>query len=575
MKGMRLWPVGDDFNVAHFPNSLAYQRVYRPKDGDPYTKDRFVFQAPLEVTEHYFVDGTDYWRVLVDGRALDLLPFQGLTQALRKTGHVIGRMHLDDCVGAVLANESPPVKEAFATYGVFEKEDRLELCENPIPVKPLQMVAWDRMEPFISYTPSKADLEAYVDLQNFWNPYEILTPLGLGLAAPFAYLLRGHNVMFPHYFAWSPEPDLGKSVSALACSRSLFATESASGSAIASTRNDFRLIANLDSACLPLTVDEGEEIPRSLFPTLKESAERQEVSQRGRQDQTVEHFLSRRVLLITGNNQPIRMESVLKRFLIPRFDSSARVQRADKNRRRELDTLFRHLKPVGFQLIRWAVSRWPTIRDLLDEFRAWENTIDGTRDWHSSKRPQAWACVYLGLQILEEGCEKLHVDWSAPSITDFLQRVVEPVETATWGMERRPLERFLSWFDMWRVRNVQRVAEVGEGTVYTVDSIRGYGEIFDETTLSVPTERMGDLVTRSREFRMWRVRSSLLDEYNRYVDPAARIANKAELSRMTADHLGIPYEMVLERDGAKVVRLGGKPHRVGFVPQSLETEEAD
>ncbi len=539
------YDLGDRLAVRHHRDGL-YLVHFTANGGE---SERIVVDGHIEILEHLKVDGDSYWHLKTEEERL--LSFRGIKRELTEEGRVLDRRNLDDVLAAML-RAGPAARESHATFGVYSKDGSLEICTDPVPVKAEQEKAWEMIGALVDRGVVPEELEAYRSMLDFWHPWEVLPAFGLGIMAPFSLLLRERKILVPHLFNWAPEMDLGKSITAMIASDRLWGLEHISGPGL---NSEFRLASQLDAICLPRAVEEAERLKASLWPTLKESAERRLADKRGTPDLGMVDYWSRSVLLLTGNSLPISTESVLKRFLVNRFDSGSRLER--KSQSTEVDTSFNELQPIGFQLLRWAVEKWPTEEALLYVFKGFEDDIRKAESkWASPKRPQVWACVYLGLRIFEEGCRRTGVAWKVPPIEIFVKEIVTRVESATWQMRRSHVERFHSWLEMYMARNEITVRE-GEETRTVV---RGEGKIFRPDTLEVKKERVPGY---------W-VTSSLLDEYNRMADGEERIPTLAELAKQAADYRGLPYEDVLDMEEgkspqARAVKIGGKSVRAAFV----------
>jgi len=511
---------------------------------------RYVIRARMKPLSRLVVDGATFFEYDLDGRSR-ILKVDELHKLLKSEGSVVYQSRAMDVLSAVSREMARETKEVHATFGVYsETGGDLKICDNPIPVKDEQRRVWDSIESLLQRNAGPQDLRPYLEVLRFWHPYEVLPSLGAGLAAPFTPVLRDKMVLFPHVYNWAPESDLGKSLVAIIASQKLWGIAPTSGPAFTSA---FRIAAQLDSSCHPIAVEEADRLDNRHWPVLKDSAERWLADKRGAKDLTVHAYHSRSVLLLTGNVMPITQGPVLKRFLIVRFDSAARRQR--KKRSQELEDLSGRLAPIGYSLLRWFLEEHPSTADLLQMVDTYKQVIrEQQLSWSSAKRPEAWACVYLGLKILETGCRRCDLDWRAPAIQEFYREVIAPVEGSTSDLKRSSVEAFSSWFAIWCINHPRRFTERGMSS----GNIAGEDELFRSDVIRVGKEEIeGHWITKA-----------LLDLFNDETDDVNRISTHVELAKQAADLAGLPYSEVLDADRVHVknVKIGGKAMRAAFVP---------
>jgi hypothetical protein len=519
--------------------------------GDKNERERCVIKGSVKPLARLRVDGEVYYRWKVDGEDLTA-KVDDLLDRLRGEGYILCKSRAQDVLSAVASGMAERTEERHATYGMYADGDDLELCEDPLPVKDEQVHVWEQVKGTVKREATKEELQNYIDMLDHWHPYEVLPALGLGLAAPYTPVLRRSGCFVPHLFHYAPEPDLGKSLVAQMASQKMFGIEEISGEGIES---HYRLAAHLDSIALPLDVEEADKLKDNLLPVVKNSAEQWIAAKRGTKELTMERYSSRAVFIMTGNTLPTETESVLKRILTVRFDSSARGER-----RKNADVVrdkFEELRPVGFWLERNYLADYHSKDEFLEAVGQYADQIAAARsEWESPQRPRAWAVVYFGLMIFEEGCRAMKVDWEAPSIKEFVGSVVDIVERSTWESRRTNVERFVDWFDMWRVRNTRTII----GTDGTGHEIQGENEIWKEGMIDVGGE--------ARE-GVW-ITSPMLDDYNKRARPAEKIPNLKELAVQAADAAAIPYDLVLEQgaERVKLIKFGSRPKRAAFLARA-------
>jgi hypothetical protein len=223
----------------------------------------------------------------------------------------------------------------------------------------------------------------------------------------------------------------------------------------------------------------------------------------------------------------------------------------------------KELRPIGFQLIRWYVEETGTATALLKNVEDWTEAIRNERlRWGSTKRPEAWACTYLGLKVFENGCKRCGVDWVAPSVSDFVKNVVEFVESSTYGLKRSNVERFRSWFQQYRAKNTRRVYESTSRESYY--ETQGENETWCKHSIDLGT----------KNFKGYLITVALLDEYNNQRKDE-QIASLKELGVQAANEVGIPAVNILditEERKIKKCSIGGKFQRAAFLPETDEPE---
>jgi len=510
-----------------------------------------VVAGCVEPRARLLVDDEVYYRWCVDGREVTA-KLDALLDQLHGEGAILSRRNASDVLSVVAREMIQTTEERHATYGIYPDGDKLVLCEDPLPVEDEQASAWEQVKEHVGRSVTPEEAQAYINMLAHWHPYEVLPAIGAGLAAPFTPALRQAHIFMPHIFHHAPEHDLGKSAVALMASWYLYGIGEISGEGIGS---QFRLAAHLDSIALPLTVDEAAKLPESQLPIVKDSAERWTPAKRGTKERRMVHYHSRAVLIMTGNTLPTENAAVLKRILTVRFDSSA--QRERRKKAELVKARLEALKPIGFAAVKGYVNAHPIKAELLETIGGYAHEIGMAReDWESAQRPQAWACIYLGLKVFEEFCRAVGVKWVAPSIKAFVEQVVEPVERSTWESRRTNVECFVDWFEGWCATHQRRVEAVHE----SYSEVQGKDEIWKEGTIEVHGETLeGVFIT-----------SGMLEIYNRQARPSERISTLKELAMQAANPAGIPYNLVLESDTGPVkkIKFRGLSKRAAFVPSS-------
>jgi len=514
------------------------------------------YVRPLDQVD---VDGDIFFRVALGPSREIVTTADQLMKRLDREARVVAHGPSRDVLNQVLRHFAPNPVQTHATFGAYADDaGRLALCLDPTPVQKEQETAHDEISAALGYNPVPEDFQAYADFASMFHEYEVLPAMGLGAMAPFALELRRNKITVPHAWLYSPEKGLGKDLVAWAFSSKMWGREALTGDAL---NSDFRFAALCDSACVPLVVDEAERLDsRHRGADLKAMAERAIVDKRGTAELGMVTYRSRAVLLFTGNAMVFPSGPELARFLVSRFDSSKLLER--RARHAEGEAAFARLRPVGLAVARAVVEMCGTGEALVSRVRKLGAQIEAAAPpelFKDPRRAEEWGVVCLGLQAWEAVMRRAGAEWSAPDITDFVERVVRPVEGSTWEGETTPLDAFLSSFAIWRTKNTVS-ARITDERGYTITETlpKGKGEIWDEGVLEVGSTRVpGYFVTRA-----------ILDQLNREQPaPDLKIRSLKELAIMGADRWGIPRSAVLDRSGQVPLHyFGTRRERAAFVP---------
>jgi len=555
--GNSSFPLSDSEYVTWTPQEIRICRKTVAGQGD----SRITIKNPPKPLRRLLVDGDTYFEYEFNGKSVTT-KVDDLLHTLSSEGCVLFRQRAMDALSAVTVGMARETVRVHATYGVYDEDGKLRICERPHPVKPEQMRIWEQTADASKHEPTAEELYAYLEVLKHWHPYECMPFMGAGVASPFTPIIRGRRMLFPHLDAWSPERDLGKSLVTIIASTQLWSIETTTGPAIDSK---FRFAYHLDSSCLSLAVEEADKLKPGLQSVTKESAERWVADERGTSDLDNIQYCARVVLMLSGNNIAFSLSAAqLKRCLIVRFDSTAKRFRKKGNK--QLEEAVDNLAPVGYGLIRWWVQDHPSTDELVRSLREWKEQIRTARSaWGSPKRPEAWSCVYLGLKILEHGCKKLGLDWRAPTVELFVEKVAVPVEESTWAVERSNASRVASWLFKYtsEFKRTEKTWEVTRAVSRGEDETwRDAGDLVRVGGKTVPGRFMID---------------ALLDTYNDQADDAFQVPSVIELTKQGADEAGIPYDQVLDSDmvRAKKVDFTGRKLRAAFIPDSLIGGESE
>jgi hypothetical protein len=558
--------LGDRGRVEHSPDGVQWVR-----EGLKLDTVWTVIDSHFEVVERLTVDGETYYRVRQDRERLVRAP--DLYRLLDDSGAILDHRNGRDALSAILRDETRDhVRAGHAALGVYaDAYGRLTLCTDPVPLTDEQSEVLQDAGPNVGIVPTADDVRPHIEIAARFDPDEAYPVVGLSALGCFVQALRSRGILVPHVFHVSHRSGLGKSTVALAFTERLYGRRSVSADAVAS---EFRIAALLDGG-LPLTLEEGEKLDHSrLSAALKDAAERERFSKRGTKELGLVVFLSRSLVVITGNRFPFTSGPTQVRFLAPAFNVAKYGERRTPEARQEFDANFARLRPVGFALARFVLTLYPTLGELTLAVEAARREFEkaaGAYPWHDSRRSQAWALVLLGIRAWSAFARSYGLDWPRPDLLEaaaFFSAVVQPVERSTFESEVFPVQRFRSWFEVWRARNrvtSQRTLVQGdsehEETTYR-EEVRGEGRLFDNDAINVGERRVPGT---------W-IAAGLLDAYNHEQAVEDRIESLNDLARQAADASGIPRELVLDLEGsARQHRFSlGLQVRAAFVPEVLE-----
>ncbi|MGA8069998.1 MAG: hypothetical protein WB946_00610, partial [Halobacteriota archaeon] len=449
--GVHTVSLGDRGKVEHSADAVRWIR-----EGVKVDTTWTVIDSHFEVVERLAVDGETYYRVRQDRERLLRAP--DLYRLLDDSGAIIDHRNARDALSAVLRDETRDrVRAGHAALGVYpEANGSLTLCTDPVPLTDEQSEVLQDAGPNVGLVPTADDVRPHVEIAARFDPDEAYPVVGLSALGAFVQVLRSRGILVPHVFHVSHRSGLGKSTIAVAFTERLYGRRSVSADAVGS---EFRIAALLDGG-LPLTLEEGEKLDTArLSAALKDAAERERFSKRGTKDLGLVVFLSRSLIVITGNRFPFTSGPTQVRFLAPAFNAARYAERRTPEARQEFDANFARLRPVGFAVARFVLGLYPTLPDLVSAVEVARRELEGaagTYPWHDSRRSQAWALVLLGLRTWAAFARSHGVEWPRPDLLEpaaFFSTVVQPVERATFESELYPVQRFRFWFEVWRAKN--------------------------------------------------------------------------------------------------------------------------
>jgi hypothetical protein len=520
--------------------------------GKDITNPVTVIDGCIKPIAEYRLDDDVFFEFELEGEIIKLKIDEAM-KLLRQRGMVFNGKYATDALSIVSRNMTRNRKiEGHTTYGIYSDDDgRLKVCKNPNPILDDQISAWKQMECCARYKLTKEDIERYIRLLGFWHKYESYPSFGLTFAAPFTPILRRNDVLVPHIIHYSQKVSIGKSTTLLACSKYMWGMDSISGDGL---NSEFRFLSKVDSAAILICVEEAEKIDEKLSAIIKESAERWNAGDRGQKNLGMKKFYSKGVLGMSCNelSSIFNREGVIKRCLIVHYDSDPILIEKRMERSQELESLMSSLNPIGYQITDWAVAKFGTKENVLEEIREIRKKIlDLNVRWKEPKRTEIWAIVYFGLKIFEHACQKMDVDWNAPSIREFYDEVINIVEIKTWETQIKPIEKFEAWFAEYLVRCTHHNNYTGE------TNIEGENILFKEDTLSINGESV----------RGYWVMQAILEKYNR--EMKERISTINELAIASCDYNRLSRDICMERNGktykAKQIRYRKERNRSAFI----------
>lgn len=497
---------------------------------------------------------------------------QILTQLDRREGRVLSRQFGHDVLASLLHHTCRTAEPSWPTYGMYaDAEGKLVEVSSPTPIRDEHQAVSERVNQAVAYEPTKEDLEVWAGFIRFYDAYEVCPILGLGAISPFALELRRKAVLVPHSLLFSKGHNLGKTKLAFAVSGA-FGREPGSAGAL---NSEFRFPANVDASCTAYAVDEAESFRWDKFGAdLKVAAETPNIAKRGQRDLSQERYLSRSVLLFTGNSGGLVSETLLSRFLLIHFDEAKRVERGTK--RAEFDRVYSRLAPVGPAVARTILREHPTVRALMERVDAIAAEIEQAVETEGfalrdPRRARSWAVAYLGLAAWGKLASELGAVLPVPTVEEFIRRVVRRVESETFEGVLTPLDAFRAWWEGQKARDTTSKLEVRVGesrygephaSYDRVDAIRTEGRTWEAGALEVPargeTRRvLGDYVTLT-----------VLGDYLRQARPDLKFESLKDLAVTALRESGFDERSILDKDGgvARYLFSSGRRTRAAFVP---------
>ncbi|RLI74300.1 hypothetical protein DRP04_14825, partial [Archaeoglobales archaeon] len=196
-------------------------------------RGRRVFSPPFEVKAELDVDGMVLYEISTPrrdyrGTASELLKY------LREEGIVVYNRVANDVLNALLQFTDKEEIEGHAAIGVYERNNFFELVLEPFTVTRDQEVVRRWTSEAVKEGIDADKLSKWLEIVNFWHPYELFPCMGLAAMAPFSLVVRRRGRIFPHLFHVSPETGLGKTEMQRIFSERLYGVKEVQSNAIAS-----------------------------------------------------------------------------------------------------------------------------------------------------------------------------------------------------------------------------------------------------------------------------------------------------------------------------------------------------
>lgn len=472
-----------DITVIYTNHNRIIKRTYKKINGDKIPTNKIVYIGNFKPIRRLDVDGTRYFEVdlqeKVNGNMNDILNF------MRRQGGVVSSGDLSNCVNALITSIDMPVEIGHATYGIYLDDDVLELCLDPHPVSDEQRRICRQVKEAVNQKLTKESIQAYVDVLSFWHQYEVYPVMSYGVMAPFGYVLKKRiNMLIPYLYHSSPMAGLGKTITGRIFSQKLYGVAPESMSAFCS---DFRMADTLNSFCGLKCLDEAEQYPwgGKVGEKIKQAAENHMQDKRGTSSGKSRLYYSRLIACFTGNGFPIKTKSELVRFLRIEFDILMKDQRSNREKSRELNKLIESMRPLGFRIVESELQDLNySIDELIRRIERYADEIVASYDgaFFDQRRPAAFGLIYEGLKVWERLCIAYGVEWLAPSIKEFVDCVVKPIEESTFELKELPVDDFLDWFELFKIMDKERC----KGTTWKPHTLKLEYQDYDGIVITNP-----------------------------------------------------------------------------------------
>lgn len=468
---------------------------------------------------------------------------------IKKEGCILSQRSFSDALNAMCSDI--PVVIGHATYGVYNEKDGMELCLDVIPVKDLQETWYIRCNG-IKTKFTKEDLIPYFEATKHWHPYEVLPAMGMSVMAPFALHLREKGKLIPILWHYSHKSHLGKTTVGHIYSKYLFKIDSIGGNSI---NSGYRFLTIVDVICGMITINEADKVKWNgeLDDYLKQAPESYIAGTRGRQNLTTEVFLSRVCPVITSNRFSIKSKNTMMRILKIEYDSKKAIERKKEENTDRIAELLNSMEPIGWGITQTIVDyHKKDFEELVSSIEKTGNELRKHTTFIDPRRPFAWGVIYEGLKCWGRLAEEYDIDWETPTIEEFAEKVVAPIEKTTSETGTAPVAHFANWWNMWKVRNTRTKHDRIDGDSISTDTVLGTGKIWCEKEITIGDNvYKGDVIT-----------TAVLQEYQKEREHS--IDDLKELGKSVSDIIGVPTDEVY-----KVWNLGDKKALGVFIPHNI------
>jgi len=545
----------DSTRIVHTTNGIFWEqsrsRTNKFGELEQYWAAERIYNGYIKPVVKMLIDG-EFTVFRYKGDMEQVADIPTIIRSMKKGGGVLNKNRFDDCLNAIFLDL--PQKTGHATFGVYEKNKKLELCLDVMPLRDKQRQIKIRGEPAVEQKITKETLKPYFKVLEYWSPYEVLPSMGAGGISPFALMLRKQGKLVPIIWNFSMLSRLGKSLVQKIFSLYLFSVFPVTGDAV---NSKYRLSTVFDAVGTYFIVDEGEQVHWSdLEGLLKEAPENFLCNIRGTPEQGIIQYLSRAILGINSNSFKIHSENVLVRILKIEFDTSVVGDRAGNETEVEsLTETISELYPIGWRLIELYLDEIQYSMDvLLERISKHEKAFKKLyKNFIDPRRATAWAVMYEGLKVWEHAAKKFGIEWTAPPYENYVEKVIDKIETTTRETGETPIEDFMQWWEMWKTLHVDRVRD-DEGFI---DTPKGKDVIWAEKTLDWEGKTFsGDVIT-----------GAVLREYKN--DKKSKIDNLADLQKAITIKTSLPKLRLLTS-----WKIGREPKWGLFLPDDLMMQEA-
>lgn len=544
--------------IRIFDDVTQYVHINISQGGEETTNPKSVISGHFRINKKYDIDGFTYFDVSVEKRQ-KIMSMESIIKLLKTEGKVLKSGLLNDTVQTI-ASQIKNVGTGYSAIGIYENNEKLELCLNPIPISDEQDMIWSKIKDkeIIDYKVKKEDIEAYIQYINYYHPYETYPIMGLSVMAPYNLIIKEYHILVPILYILGKRRSIGKSKTVSVFTEKLFSMDMTSAERL---NSEFRFNEIMNSACLPQGFDEGERIDFDKMITIRESCENKMISSRGRPDLTQIRYFARLSPFFTGNDLNAKKPETLKRLFVIHFDGERWKNEDYINNSKKIDELVNTLNPIGYEIMKQSITMFETKSKLYNAIKVCKELLQQEMQFEDVTKPWGWGVCYLGLKVWEKVCKKYDVDWKLPTIKEFVNDVVKKVEGSTWEGKEESAIAFRDWFDGWLQRHTRMEQDPAGGL--GIKRILGEGEIIKYYVIEDNNEK--------RVSGYW-ITNTILQEYNKDIKSMnlPPISNLKRLAESISQEFNIELEKIAEiRDGkssGKSTNIGGITKIATFIP---------